>query len=73
MRQVTYRFGSIQHFVDIAMTRFGPFMRLAGSLAPDDRTALRSELIEALAPFNRSGDDTMVMDWDYHEVTATRR
>jgi ubiquinone/menaquinone biosynthesis C-methylase UbiE len=73
VRQVVYRFESIEQYVDVAMTRFGPFMRLADALGPDDRAALRAELIEALAPFNRSGDDTMVLPFDYHEVVATRR
>jgi SAM-dependent methyltransferase len=73
VRQVIYRFDSIQQYVDVAMTRFGPFMRLADALALGDRAALRSGLIDALAPFNRSDDDTMVMPFEYHEVVATRR
>jgi ubiquinone/menaquinone biosynthesis C-methylase UbiE len=73
VRQVTYRFESIDRYIDLAMTRFGPFMRLADSLAPDDRAALCSELVEALDPFNQSGDDTMVLPFDYHEIVATRR
>lgn len=72
-RDVVYRFDSIWHFVDIAMTRFGPFMRLAQSLPDEDRDRLRTELVAALRPFNRSGDNSMVMPVPYLEVTATRQ
>ena len=72
-RDVVYRFDSIGHFVDTAMTRFGPFMRLVESLSEEDRDRLRTEMVAALGPFNRSGDESMVMPVPYLEVTATRR
>ncbi|WP_299447936.1 class I SAM-dependent methyltransferase [uncultured Phycicoccus sp.] len=72
-REVVYRFDSIGHFVDTAMTLFGPFMRLVESLSVEHRARLRSELVAALGPFNRSGDDSMVMPVPYLEATASRR
>jgi SAM-dependent methyltransferase len=73
VREVVYRFDSIEQYVDTALNRFGPFMRLADSLAVEARSGLRSALIAALAPFNRSGDSTMVLPFDYLEVVGTRR
>jgi hypothetical protein len=70
---VVYRFDSIGHVVDTAMTRCGPFMRLVESLSEEDRDRLRTEMVAALGPFNRSGDESMVMPVPYLEVTATRR
>lgn len=72
-RQVVYRFASIEQYVDIAMTTFGPFMRLVDSLSPENRSRLRTELVEALYPFNQSGDDSMVIPYSYLEVIASRR
>jgi SAM-dependent methyltransferase len=72
-RDVVYRFDSIEQYVDTAMNRFGPYIRVAGALSTDDRSRLRTQLVEALRPFNRSGDHSMVIPFIYLEVIATAR
>ena len=72
-REVVYRFASIEQYIEIAMARFGPMMRLVDALSEGDRAQLRREMVEALGPFNRSGDDSMVIPFAYLEVIATRR
>lgn len=72
-REVVYRFASIEQYVEIAMARFGPWMRLVDVLSEEDCAQLRTEMAEALGPFNRSGDDSMVIPFTYLEVIATRR
>jgi SAM-dependent methyltransferase len=72
-REVVYRFGSIEQYVEIAMASFGPLMRLVDALSEQDRCRLRTEMAQALARFNRSGDESMVIPFTYLEVIATRR
>jgi hypothetical protein len=42
-------------------------------LDADRMRALRSELLDLVARFNRAKDCTMVVDADYLEVVVTRR
>lgn len=72
-REVVYRFASIEQYVEIAMGKFGPLMSLVDALSEEDRSQLRSELVQALGRFNRSGDDSMVIPFTYLEVIARRR
>jgi len=70
---VVYRFRSIEAYVDTLRTTFGPFMRRMESLDAERQSAMRRDLAGALAEFNRSGDETMVIPFDYLEVVAIKR
>lgn len=72
-RDVVYRFASIERYVQVVMARFGPFMRIVNALSEEHRSRLGAEMVQALRPFNRSGDDSMVIPFKYLEVIATRR
>lgn len=71
-RDVLYRFPTVASYVDTAIHQFGPFMRMAASMHPDDLGRMRAELIENLEALNRSGDASMVISFPYQEVVASR-
>ena len=71
-RSVIYRFASVEAYIDTAFNTFGPFMKMVQALNDDERTRLRGDLADALSPFNQSGDETLVLPFDYIEVVATK-
>jgi hypothetical protein len=48
-------------------------MKLFDGLDEDTQEKPRRELIEGLSKFNQSGDETLVLPFDYLEVVATKR
>lgn len=72
-RSVIYRFPSMEAYIDTAFTTFGPFMKMVQALSDDERARLKSDLADALRPFNQSGDETLVLPFDYIEAVATKR
>jgi len=72
-RSVVYRFRSIEAYLDTLRTSFGPFMRRMESLDAERRNGLLCDLVEALGDFNQSGDETMVIPFDYLETVALKR
>ena len=72
-RSVVYRFRSMGGYVDTLRHCFGPCMRLFEELDEDTQARLRGELIKGLSRFNQSGDETLVLPFDYLEVVATKR
>jgi SAM-dependent methyltransferase len=71
-RSVIYRFPSMEEYVDTAFHTFGPFMKMVQALSDDERTRLKSDMADALSPFNQSGDETLVLPLDYIEAVATK-
>ena len=72
-RSVVYRFQSTGAYVDTIRHHLGPCMKLFDGLDEDTQERLRRELIEGLSKFNQSGDETLVLPFDYLEVVATKR
>jgi SAM-dependent methyltransferase len=72
-RSVLYRFHSVEAYVDTLRASLGPVMQCVESLTADQRKGLIRDLVEALGSFNRSGDETLVLPFDYLEIVATRR
>jgi ubiquinone/menaquinone biosynthesis C-methylase UbiE len=71
-RSVIYRFASIEAYVDTAFNAFGPLMKMVQALSQDERTRLKSDLVAALSPSNQSGDETLVLPFDYIEAVVTK-
>jgi ubiquinone/menaquinone biosynthesis C-methylase UbiE len=69
---VLYRFPSMEAYVDTAFNTFGPFMKMVQALSEEERARLKSDLADALSPFNQSGDETLVLPFDYIEAVATK-
>ena len=67
-RTVRMRFPSMDFWLDYFATHFGPTRKAYETLGPSGSVALRSDLADAVAPFNVSGDDTLVLAQDYLEA-----
>jgi ubiquinone/menaquinone biosynthesis C-methylase UbiE len=72
-RQFVFRYRSTEHWLDIFKAWYGPMLKAFAALEPASRAALRSDLLELAARFNRSGDATMVVPSEYLEVVITRQ
>ena len=72
-RSVVYRFRSTGAYVDTIRYYLGPCIKLFDGLDEDTQERLRRELIEGMSNFNQSGDETLVLPFDYLEVVATKR
>jgi SAM-dependent methyltransferase len=67
------RFRSPEHWVEVFRGTFGPVVRAFEAVGPGGEEALRRDLLDLIARFNRSDDGTAVFPSDYLEVVATRR
>lgn len=71
-RSFTFRYRSPQHLIDVLKTFYGPVNKTFAALTPADEAVFTGELLELIARFNRSGDDTAVVPSEYLEVVITR-
>ena len=71
-RSVVYRFASMEAYLDTAFNTFGPFIKMVQALSDEERARLKSDMADALSPFNQSGDETLVLPFDYIEAVATK-
>jgi len=71
-RTATFRYRSVQHYLDFYRTYFGPTIYAFEALAADGQERLRDALLENVARFNRSGDGTMAVPSEYLEVVAVK-
>ncbi|HEV7606600.1 MAG TPA: class I SAM-dependent methyltransferase [Steroidobacteraceae bacterium] len=72
-KQVTLRSRTPMDWVDKLRTTYLPVQKAFALLDADRKRAMRSELLELVARFNRATDSTMVVDAPYLEVVITRR
>ena len=72
-RSMTMHSRSPRKNVEFARKYAGPFLEVFQTLDPAGQERLTRDLIEVIQRFNRSGDETMVVDSDYLEVVATKR
>ncbi len=72
-KQVAFRARTPMDWVDKLRTAYLPVHGIFATLDADDKRALRSDLLELVAKFNRATDGAMVVDAAYLEVAITRR
>jgi ubiquinone/menaquinone biosynthesis C-methylase UbiE len=72
-RQFTFRYRSPAHCLEVFRTTYGPVLKTFAALGPDAQAALKRDLLDLIARFNRSGDASMVVPSAYLEVVITRR
>ena len=70
---VTQRFVSAAAFADFLLTYYGPTYTAAQRLDEPGRAALRQDIVTLAEATNQAADGTLVSDWEYRIVTATRR
>ncbi len=72
-RLFTFRYRSALHFLDVFRTFYGPVLKAFEMLEETGRNALARDIIELVARFNTSGDQSMVVPGEYIEVVVTKR
>jgi ubiquinone/menaquinone biosynthesis C-methylase UbiE len=72
-RQFIFRYRSPMHWLEVFKTYYGPVHTAFASLDSPGQAALDRDLLELIASFNRSGDETMVVPGEYLGVIITRR
>lgn len=72
-RHFIFRLRSPEHWFDVFRTRYGPVRTLFEGLPADEQLSLEQDLLDLIARFNRSGDQTMVVPSEYCEVVIVRR
>jgi ubiquinone/menaquinone biosynthesis C-methylase UbiE len=72
-RNFFFRYRSAQHFLDLFRTHYGPVHKAFETLKEPGGKALAEDIIELVGCFNASGDMTMVVPGEYHEVVITKR
>jgi SAM-dependent methyltransferase len=65
-------FRSIDHYLEIFRTYFGPIKLAFDRVGPDGEAALEAELREQLEKCNTAGDRAFVLEPEYLQVVATR-
>jgi ubiquinone/menaquinone biosynthesis C-methylase UbiE len=68
----TQRFADAESFADLFLTYYGPTFAAANRLSEDGRAALRDDLVALAHARDRGEGSTVVLDWEYRVVTATR-
>jgi ubiquinone/menaquinone biosynthesis C-methylase UbiE len=72
-RTTTFRYQSMQHYLDFYRTYFGPMIRAFEGLGAEEQEHLQDALLVNVVHFNRSGDETMAVPAEYLEVVAVKR
>ncbi len=72
-RAFVFRYRSPEHWLEYFRTYYGPTLRAFEALSAAGQEALARDLLGLMRRFNRSEDQTLVMQGDYLEVVAVRR
>jgi ubiquinone/menaquinone biosynthesis C-methylase UbiE len=72
-REFAFRYLSAAHWIDVFRTWYGPTHKAFAALPAEGQARLEQDLLELIAAFNRSGDETMVAPAEYLEVVITKR
>ncbi len=67
-RQYVFRDRSPKAYLDYWRRFYGPTMKAFETVGVEGRAALEADLLDLIARFDRSGDDTMVVPSDYLEA-----
>ena len=72
-RDFVFRYRSVEHWLQVFRTQYGPTLKAFAALQPAAQAALETDLRELIARFNRADDATLVIPSTYLEVVITRR
>ncbi len=72
-RDFVFRYRSVEHWVEVFRTYYGPILKTFAALDTDKQAALTHDLTELLQRFNRSGGTSLVVPSEYVEVVAIKR
>lgn len=71
-RSFTFRYLSAEHWLGFFKTNYGPTMKAFEALDEAKRKAFAGDILELIGRFNRSGDETMIVESAYLEVVGVR-
>jgi ubiquinone/menaquinone biosynthesis C-methylase UbiE len=71
-RQVTFRYRSPEHWLEVYKAYFGPVITAFARVGDEGAQALENDLLELVSSANRGGDAALVTPADYVEVVAVR-
>jgi ubiquinone/menaquinone biosynthesis C-methylase UbiE len=72
-RLFNFRYKSIDHWLEVSKSYFGPTNRAFAALDQDKQEALQADLVALLSRMNRGGTSTLIVPSEYLEVVVTRR
>jgi len=70
---VMFRFQSAEHFLDTFFKYYGPTLKAYQSLDSDGKETMARGLTDLINNFNQSGDETVMLPFEYAEIVATKR
>lgn len=69
-REITFRFASVEAYVDTTLETFGPLVAVYRELTETNQAGLCQDYVEGLSTVNQSSDETMVIPFPYFEIVA---
>lgn len=72
-RHFNFRYRSIEHFMEVFQTYYGPVLKAFAALDPQKQAELRADLVALVTRLNRASDGTMVVPSEYLEVVITKQ
>ena len=70
--QSVFRYRSVEHWLEVFRTCYGPVHKAFESLAPAQQAELARELVAGMSRANRSGDGTLAVPAEYLEIVIVR-
>jgi ubiquinone/menaquinone biosynthesis C-methylase UbiE len=67
-----FRYRSVEHWIDVFRTYYGPVNKAFGALDPSKQQELHVAIAGLLGRFNRSADGVLIAPSDYLEVVITK-
>jgi ubiquinone/menaquinone biosynthesis C-methylase UbiE len=68
-----FRYKSVEHWLNIFKTYYGPTNRAFAALDANGQSALQADLVDLLSRLNRGGKETLIVPSEYLEVIVTKR
>lgn len=69
----TFRYKSVEHWLDVFQTYYGPTHRAFAALDANGKAALRSDIFALLNQFNHGGVSSLIVPGEYLEVVVAKR
>jgi ubiquinone/menaquinone biosynthesis C-methylase UbiE len=72
-RMFVFRYCSIEHWLDVFKSYYGPMLKAFAALDAGKQAALRNDMLALARQFNRATDGSMAVRSEYLEVVITKR
>lgn len=72
-RTVMFRFNSVEHFLDTFLNFYGPTLKAYQSLDTHGKETMVRGLTDLINSYNQSGDNSVMLPFEYAEIVATKR